>query len=100
MRSVVVVLPASIWAMIPMLRVLSKGTNLGTILTLLYHRKWAKALLASAILCTSSRFFTADPRLLEASRNSPASRSCMSDQAKLRSWGFLSYAALQTPGFD
>jgi hypothetical protein len=29
MRSVVVVLPASMWAMIPMLRVLAKGKALG-----------------------------------------------------------------------
>ena len=31
--------------------------------------------MASAILCVSSRFFTAEPRLFEASRSSPASFS-------------------------
>jgi hypothetical protein len=34
MRSVVVVLPASMWAMMPMFRVLSNGDCLGIFLTL------------------------------------------------------------------
>ena len=42
-----------------------------------YHRKWANALLASAILWTSSFFFTAAPRKFMASRISPASLSRM-----------------------
>src|SRR5882757_2303419 len=42
-----------------------------------YQRKCANALLASAILCVSSRFFTAAPRCSEASSSSPARRSAM-----------------------
>jgi hypothetical protein len=40
---------------------------------LTYHRKWANALLASAILWVSSFFFTDAPRLLAASMSSAAS---------------------------
>jgi len=39
----------------------------------IYHLKCAKALFASAILCVSSRFFTAEPSLLEAAIISAAS---------------------------
>src|SRR5690606_25099973 len=39
-----------------------------------YQRKWLNALLASAILCVSSRFFIAPPRPSAASDNSPARR--------------------------
>src|SRR5690606_2834848 len=42
-----------------------------------YQRKWLKALLASAILCVSSRFFMAPPRPSEASSSSPARRRSM-----------------------
>src|SRR6266850_3703578 len=42
-----------------------------------YQRLCANALLASAILCVSSRFFTAMPRLLAASSSSAASLSAM-----------------------
>src|SRR5262249_28404858 len=42
-----------------------------------YHRSWATALLASAILCVSSFFFMAPPFMLAASRSSPASFSCI-----------------------
>ncbi len=42
-----------------------------------YHLKWAKALLASAILCVSSLFLMEEPSFLEAARNSAASFSAM-----------------------
>ena len=49
-----------------------------------YHLKCAKALLASAFLCMSSRFFTAEPVLLHASMISPARRSFMVFSPRLR----------------
>ncbi len=39
-----------------------------------YHLKWEKARFASAILCTSSRFFTAPPSPFTAANNSLAKR--------------------------
>ncbi len=42
-----------------------------------YQAKWAKALFASAILCTFSRFFTASPSPLLAASNSSASLWCI-----------------------
>ena len=57
-RSVVVVLPASMCAMMPKFLVFSREYCLGIGFLLYYQRKWAKALLASAILWTSSRFLT------------------------------------------
>jgi hypothetical protein len=42
-----------------------------------YHLKWAKALLASAILWVSSFFLMADPSFLDAAINSLASRSAI-----------------------
>jgi hypothetical protein len=49
-----------------------------------YHLKCAKALLASAFLCMSSRFFTAEPVLLHASMISPTRRSFMVFSPRLR----------------
>src|SRR6266850_357090 len=49
-----------------------------------YQRLCANALLASAILCVSSRFFTAVPRLLAASSSSAASFSDMLRSARRR----------------
>jgi hypothetical protein len=46
-------------------------------LNLSYHLKWAKALLASAILCVSSLFLMEEPSFFEAARNSAASFSAM-----------------------
>src|SRR3546814_9828822 len=62
-----------------------------------YQRKWAKALLASAILCVSSRFLTAAPRCSEASSSSPARRfsmPCRSEEhtSELQSLMRISYS--------
>ena len=60
----------------PIFLVFSRETFLAIILSFLrYQRKWANALLDSAILWVSSRFFTALPLLLAASMISPARRS-------------------------
>ncbi len=85
MRSVVVVLPASMCAAMPMLRVHSSGKGRSFELTgeifalsvtiemvgaatdirkVPYQRRWANARLAWAILCISSFFFTTEPVLL------------------------------------
>src|SRR5512136_2443838 len=88
MRSVVVVLPASIWAIMPILRYRSRGYWRGIQNTyyhsvkshnrkfvLTYALKWEKARFASAILWVSSRLRMAAPVLLDASINSPANFS-------------------------
>ena len=65
MRSVVVVFPASMCAMIPMFRTFSIATGRSAIfnakLISRQYRKWLNALLLSAIRWVSSFRFTAPP---------------------------------------
>lgn len=76
---------ASMWAMMPMFLVFSRVTLRAILLFPPdYQRKCANALLDSAILWTSSRFFTALPRLLAASISSAARRSFMVRSLRLR----------------
>jgi hypothetical protein len=48
--------------------------------------KWAKALLASAILCVSSRFFIDEPSFFEAAINSVASFSAIVFSARAEAY--------------
>src|SRR4051812_19898926 len=66
-------------AMMPMFRVRASGTCRATLClrSWIYHLKWLKARFASAILCVSSRRFTAAPRPFMASTSSEASFSLM-----------------------